>query len=62
MNEQQEESRAATAPGSSGGLGRVLAYLPSTPFDDKAPDLWDECKRLATQLLAEGNPLKQNAR
>ena len=58
MHEQREETRAATAPGSSGGLGQVLAYYPPMPFDDSAPNLWDECERLVTQLLNEGNPLE----
>jgi hypothetical protein len=58
MEVQRDELRAATKGSVGHGIGRVFAYLPPRPFDEKSPACWDECESLVAQLLAKGNPLK----
>jgi|GEM_PF-2996696 len=57
MQEQRTDLQAATIEG-KGDRHRLLAYVPLTPFNKKAPGMWDECDRIVKQILAEGNPLK----
>jgi len=56
LSEQREEIRVATKGGAAGGMGRMLAYSPPTPFNEKAPRLWDEVEQLVSQIQSEGNP------
>ena len=57
--EQEDELRAATKQEAGfSGPSRLLSYFPSSPFDDRSPDLLEECTGLIMGLLEGGNPLR----
>lgn len=56
LSEQKQELQAATTGGVAGSQFRTIAYFPPTPFNEKAPRLWDEVEQLVSQIRSEGNP------
>jgi hypothetical protein len=59
MVQMLNDQTAASDKAISGGMGQyvTLAYLPRRPFDENAPDIWEEFREIAGQLIRNGNPI-----
>jgi hypothetical protein len=55
--ERQEAGAAASRAIANRAIAPGVGYRFPKPFINSAPDTWDECEKLITQLLTKGNPL-----
>ena len=58
FSEQENIFMEETSPAEAGYRSAPLGYSPPQMFNEKADELWNECRNLFAQTIARGNPLR----